>query len=68
MKTSEIKNLTTEELQGRIAETKAQLDALKFNHAIAPLDNPMVIRATRRDVARMMTELNNRAADAQVAE
>ena len=68
MKTSEIKNLTTEELQGRIAETKAQLDSLKFNHTIAPLDNPMVIRATRRDVARMMTELNNRAAAAQVAE
>ena len=65
MKTSEIKNLTTEELQGRIAETKAQLDTLKFNHTIAPLDNPMAIRATRRDVARMMTELNNRAAAAQ---
>ena len=65
MKTSEIKNLTTEELQGRIAETKAQLDSLKFNHAVAPLDNPMVIRATRRDVARMLTELNNRAAAAQ---
>lgn len=65
MKTSEIKKLTTEELQGRIAETKAQLEAHKFNHTIAPLDNPMVIRATRRDVARMMTELNNRAAAAQ---
>ena len=66
MKTSEIKNLTTEELQGRIAETKAQLDSLKFNHAIAPLDNPMQIRATRRDIARMLTELNNRTAAAQV--
>ena len=65
MKTSEIKNLTIEELQGRIAETKAQLDSLKFNHAIAPLDNPMVIRATRRDIARLMTELNNRVAAAQ---
>ncbi len=66
MKTSELKNLTTEELQGRIAETKAQLESLEFNHAIAPLDNPMVIRATRRDIARMLTELNNRAAAAQV--
>lgn len=68
MKTSEIKNLTTEELQGRIAETKAKLDTLKFNHAITPLDNPMVIRATRRDVARLLTELNSRKADAAVAE
>ena len=66
MKTSELKNLTTEELQGRIAETKAKLESLEFNHAIAPLDNPMVIRTTRRDVARMLTELNNRTASAQV--
>lgn len=65
MKTSEIKNLTTEELQSRIAEEKAMLDNIKFNHTISPLDNPMSIRAKRRDIARMMTEANNRVAAAE---
>jgi len=66
MKAQEIKNLTTEELTGRIAEEKAQLDNLKFNHAVSPLDNPMSIRATRRNVARMMTELAKRNAEAEL--
>ena len=66
MKAQEIKNLTTEELTGRIAEEKAQLDNLKFNHSISTLDNPMVIRATRRNIARMMTELAKRNAEAEL--
>ena len=66
MKAQEIKNITTEELTGRIAEEKAQLDNLKFNHSISPLDNPMVIRATRRNIARMMTELAKRNAEAEL--
>ena len=68
MKAQEIKNLTVDELKGRIAEQKATLESLQFNHTVSPLDNPMVIRATRRDVARMLTELNNRTAASQVAE
>lgn len=66
MKAQEIKNLTTEELTGRIAEEKTQLDNLKFNHSISPLDNPMVIRTTRRNIARMMTELAKRNAEAEL--
>ena len=66
MKAQEIKNLTTEELTGRIAEEKAQLHNLTFNHSISPLDNPMVIRATRRNIARMMTELAKRNAEAEL--
>ena len=66
MKAQEIKNLTTEELTGRIAEEKAQLDNLKFNHAVSPLDNPMSIRTTRRNVARMMTELAKRNAEVEL--
>lgn len=65
MKAQEIKNLTNEELAGRIAEEKAQLDSLKFNHAVAPLDNPELIKATRRNVARLLTEQNAREAAAQ---
>lgn len=64
MKAQEIKNLTVEELKGRIAEEKASLESLSFSHTVAPLDNPMSIRATRRNIARLMTELNAREAAA----
>ena len=43
-----------------IKETVAQLNQLKLNHSIAPLENPSQIKAVRRDVARMKTELRNR--------
>ena len=67
MKAQEIKNLTVEELKGRIAEQKATLESLQFNHAVSPLDNPMVIRATRRNIARLMTELDAKLAAAEAA-
>lgn len=60
MKTSEIRELTTKELQERIEAEKLMLTKLKINHAISPLDNPMKIRHTRRDIARMLTELKKR--------
>jgi large subunit ribosomal protein L29 len=66
MKAKEIKNLTLDELKGRIAEQKATLDSLKFNHTVSPLDNPMVIRETRRNIARLMTELDARQVDEAV--
>jgi large subunit ribosomal protein L29 len=60
MKTSEIRELTTKELEERIEAEKLMLTKLKINHAISPLDNPMKIRHTRRDIARMLTELRKR--------
>lgn len=64
MKTQEIKNLTIEELKDRIAEETAKLDQLKFNHSISPLDNPMSIKATRRNVARLKTVLTQKVLEA----
>jgi large subunit ribosomal protein L29 len=64
MKAQEIKTLTIEELNDRIAEETAKLDQLKFNHSISPLDNPMSIKATRRTIARLNTELAARANEA----
>lgn len=64
MKTQEIKNLTIEELKDRIAEETAKLEQLKFNHSISPLDNPMSIKATRRNVARLKTMLTQKSLDA----
>jgi large subunit ribosomal protein L29 len=60
MKTREIKELNTKEIQERLAAQEEQLSRLKMNHAISPLDNPMQIKVVRRTVARLATELRQR--------
>ena len=60
MKTSEIKELTTAEIQERLATEKEQLVRLKLNHSISPLDNPLQIREARKTIARLQTELRKR--------
>ena len=60
MKSSEILELTDQELQERLDNEKDYLARLRLNHAISPLDNPNKIVESRRSVARMMTELNRR--------
>ncbi|MFT4970154.1 MAG: large subunit ribosomal protein L29 [Chitinophagales bacterium] len=56
----DIKQLTTEELLEKGRETKVQLKKLEFNHAISAIENPLQIKAMRRDIARLLTELRSR--------
>ena len=65
MKMSEIKELTTKELEERIDTEKNMLVRMKLNHAVSPLDNPMKLKYARKDIARMMTELNKRESSPQ---
>jgi ribosomal protein L29 len=44
----------------KISTDQAELAKLKFTHAVSTLGNPASIRAKRRDVARLATELNKR--------
>jgi len=60
MKTSEIRELTTAEIAERIDNAKDELVRMKMNHAVSPLDNPLRIRHTRRNIARLQTELRKR--------
>jgi large subunit ribosomal protein L29 len=60
MKIKEIKELETKDLVERIETEAAKLHEMKLNHAITPLENPSQIKATRRDIARMKTELHQR--------
>jgi large subunit ribosomal protein L29 len=62
MKYKEIKDLSAEDLNSRIAEAKRDLAKLKFDHQVAPLENPMQIRLLRREIARLMTALNAKLA------
>lgn len=61
MKTSEIKQLTDKELVEKVEAEKAFLVKQKLNHAVSPLENPLVIKATRRNIARLLTELRHRS-------
>lgn len=60
MKTSEIKELTTAEIQERLLSEREQLTRMKLNHSISPLENPLQIREARKTIARLMTELRQR--------
>ncbi len=60
MKNSEIKELTTQELQERIEAESANYTVMGLNHAISPLENPSQIAKLRKTIARMKTELRKR--------
>lgn len=67
MKPSEIREFTDKELEERIETEQSHLTQLKLNHAVSPLDNPNKIKAARKNVARMKTELNTRLKQAKKA-
>jgi len=60
MKNTDIKSLSAEELQERLGSERAALQKLIFAHAITPIENPARIRATRRLVAQLNTEIRAR--------
>ena len=60
MKSSEIRELTTTELQERLENEESMLVRMKMNHAVSPLDNPNKIVETRRNIARLKTEVKAR--------
>ncbi len=60
MKIKELKELETKELAERIETEVAKYNQMKLNHTITPLENPSLIKAARRDIARMKTELRQR--------
>lgn len=55
MKPAEIREMTAEELNGKLADLKAELFNLRFQLAINQLDNPMRIPAVKKDIARVKT-------------
>jgi len=60
MATKEIKGLSDQELNEKITAEKADLNKVTLNHAISPVENPSKIRVQRRNIAKMLTEANNR--------
>ena len=64
MKASEMKKLSTAELETKLKDLKAELFNLRFQLGINQLDNPMRVSAVKKDIARVKTvlrenEINN---------
>ena len=57
MKAKEIKDMSVAELNEKLAELKQELFNLRFQHAVNQLENPMRMKAVKRDIARVKTFL-----------
>ena len=60
MKISEIREMSVADLRDRIAVEKANLDTMKTNHAISPLEDTSKFKKSRKDIARMLTVLTEK--------
>jgi large subunit ribosomal protein L29 len=57
-KTTNVENinaLSAEEISSRITEATLQYNKLRYSHAVTPLENPLSIRAERKNLAKLKT-------------
>lgn len=60
MKLEEMRDLTGDELRGRMADLKEELFNLRFQAVTGQLDNPARVRTVRKDIARIKTIMRER--------
>lgn len=60
MTAAEIRDLSSDEIRARVEQLKEELFRLRFRAATMELENPMLLRSLRRDVARLNTVLRER--------
>jgi large subunit ribosomal protein L29 len=60
MKKQDITKLSIEDLKKEISSLNSQLINLKLTNRMAPIENPLRIRSTRKSIARLNTELTKR--------
>jgi large subunit ribosomal protein L29 len=61
MTSEEIRDLSPEDMQSKLAELTEEQFRLRFRSATESIENPMRFRAIRRDIARIKTILGERA-------
>ena len=64
MKSNEIREMSVKDLRERIEAERANLQKMKLNHAVSPIEDTSKIRKAGKDIARMLTiltELENKA-------
>ena len=60
VKAATMRDQTLDELRGRIAELREEMFNLRFRNSMKQLDNPLRIRESRREMARLLTVLQER--------
>ena len=66
MKYADIKSLPNKELVERYKEEKKRLTKMIFQNAVSQIEHPHKMKEARKDVARMLTELNARRQEAEM--
>ena len=66
MKAQEIHGMTNDELATKLSDLKDELFNLRFRQATGQLENPTVIKTTKKDIARIKTEIRARELKASV--
>ena len=61
MKAKALREMSEVELNKKLADLKQELFNLRFQHAINQLDNPVRIDTVKKDIARVMTILAEKA-------
>ena len=66
MKSQEIHGMTNDELATKLSDLKDELFNLRFRQATGQLENPNVVKTTKKDIARIKTEIRARELKASV--
>ena len=65
MKANEIKDMTVDELNSKLAELKQELFNLRVQHAVNQLENPKRLQAVKKDIARVKTFIRKQESNVQ---
>lgn len=60
VKPGAIREMSADEIQARVAELREELFNLRFRNSMKQLDNPLKIRESRREMARLLTVLREK--------
>ena len=60
LKASAIREMPVDEIETRVTELRQELFNLRFRNSMKQLDNPLKIRESRREMARLLTVLEQK--------
>lgn len=63
-KSVELRNASDADLTDQLNENTVSYEKMKFDHTVSGIDNPLQLRAVRRDIARIKTEIRRRELEA----
>jgi large subunit ribosomal protein L29 len=64
----ELGEMSDTDLKAELTQINVQYQKLRFDHTIKGLDNPLTLRNTKRDIARLQTEIRRREVAAMTPE